>query len=369
MGQTVVRRRLLSALLLAWLVVPAPALAHQSDSRIVTSVESVTQALPAGVVVEARAGISAQLVAANPTSTPLEVLARGGEPFLRISSAGVLANLASPDFYETSNPNGSTAGVPERVEREKGQAAPRFVQISRSSSWGWYDHRLHPRTYQAPGDATRAAVLARFAIPLRYGGTTVTAEGTVTFRPLLGAFQLGAEQVPAGLSADVLQGRLPGLLLRVEPGRSVTVAGRDGEPFLRFGPGGSEVNTASRTYVEDKQARGQPVPPPGGPPRWEPVAASSYSWLDERLRYPDDAPPEAALRAQRPTELSRWAVPVTVDGVPATIAGAVRWVPLAAQGDAPVRDGGVPGAAVVGAFAALVLAVALVLVRRRSRAD
>ena len=335
----------------------------------------MSPSLPAGVVIEARAGIAAQIVAANPTSTPLDVLARGGEAFLRISSAGVLANLESPDFYETSNPNGSVAGVPERVKRAGGRSAPRFVQLSRGSSWGWYDHRLHPRTYQAPGDLARSATVARFAIPLRYGTTSVTANGQVAFQPLLGAFRLDTAAVPDGLTADLLQGRLPGLLVSAKEGTEATVLGRDGEPFLRFGARGVEVNEASRTHVEDRQARGQDVQPPGSAPRWKLVGGASYSWLDARLRYPSDAPPQEALRAPTSTVVQDWSIPVVLAGRPAALTGVIRWVPTSVEtraDDTGSAEGGPnssgPGRAVGLAGAGLLLLLgAVAVIRLRAR--
>lgn len=377
MNRTAVARRTAVLISLSlWLCAgTGTATAHQGDSRIVTSVEAVSPALPAGVVVESRAGIAAQLVAANPTSTPLDIIARGGEAFLRISSAGVQANLNSPDFYETSNPNGSTAGVPERVKRSGGRLAPSFVQVSSGSSWGWYDHRLHPRNYQAPTDVARAATLARFEIPLRYGTQAVTAVGRVTFQPLLGAFRLDTAEVPDGLSADVLQGRLPGLLLSAKEGTQATVLGRDGEPFLRFGPSGAEINEASRTHVEDRQARGLDVPPPGGQPRWKAVGGTSYSWLDARLRYASDAPPPEALRSSTATDVQDWSIPVLLAGQPAAVTGVIRWVPtrLEGSGKAPAQstgssgrdDGPAPVAWLAGAGLLLLAAIAAIRLRGR----
>lgn len=358
------------ALLLALLVTIATvgaagtAAAHSADPRLVTTVDAAEPVLPGGVVVEARAGIAAQLVADNPTSTPLDVLGDDGAPFLRLSAAGVQGNLTSPDFFRTSNPNGSAAGAPAGAV---GAGSPRWVLLSAGSSWGWYDHRLHPRALPAPADPTRPAVLARFTVPLRYGAQEVQVSGSVRFVPLRGAFRVDPPQPLAGVTADVLQGRLPGLLLRVEDGRVVEVVGRDGEPFLRFGPVRNEVNQASRTYVEDKQARGEQVAQAGRTPRWVSLDQPSYSWLDDRLRYPSDAPPAVAERAAGPTQVGRWSVPITVDGRSAALAGALSWVP--AEGAATPRAAS-PGSGTwwwwAGASGLLVLAGVLLLRRRRA---
>ena len=55
------------------------------------------------------------------TAEPLEVLAAGGEPFLRVSSGGVLANLASPDWYSTATPEGDPQTTRPPRQRRWGQ--------------------------------------------------------------------------------------------------------------------------------------------------------------------------------------------------------------------------------------------------------
>lgn len=339
-----------------------PADAHSSDPRIVTTVEKVAPALPGDVVIQARAGIASQLVAANPTDVPLEVLGRDGAPFLRLSRNGVEANVASPDFYETSNPNGSLAGVPAAV-RASPAASARWVRISDGDSWGWYDHRLHPASYPVPTDQRIPAVLARFEVPFRYGTTPVTATGQIGFRPLLGGLRVDSPEPLAGIAVDVLQGRLPGLLLRVTTAESVLVRGRDGEPFLRVAGRGVEVNLASRTYVEDRQARGEQAGPPAVDARWMVVGGTTYSWLDARLRYEQDAPNGDVRSSGQVTTLRRWSVPVEVDGAKEQIAGTISWVPVAGLGTEPrERERGISVPKVV--IAAGIGLVALLLVQR-----
>lgn len=306
----------LSVVLLA--VPAAPALAHEADPRIVTTIDEVTPALPAVVVVQVQANVAAQLVVANPTSTVLEAVGTGDRPFLRISSAGVFGDIASEDFLRTTNPNGALPKV------TTGPA--RWVQLSAGNSWGWYDHRLHPRDLPAPADTQRASRLAGFEVPLAYGGQRHVVRGSVSFRPLLGAFQVSADPAAAPLVVQALPGRLPGVFLS-DPGLApLTVLGRDGEPFLRFGPRGVEVNRNSRTHVEDRQARGIAAGPPSPTPAFELVGpgASSYTWLDARLRYPEEPPAPSVLSAPAPTVVSRWQVPLVGGGA---LTGTVSWVP------------------------------------------
>ena len=352
--------------LLVALAGPAPALAHESDPRIVTTLTEVVPALPEDVVVQVQAGIATQLVADNPTDAPLEVLGRDGRAFLRLSAAGVFADVATEDFFTTSNPNGA---APARAA----QATPRWVRISAGSSWGWYDHRLHPAAAVAPEDDERPTRLGEFGVPLRYGGTSVAVRGRVDFRPLLGSFLVSADPAPTGLSVQALPGRLPGVFLTAPAG--TTVLGRDGEPFLRFTPAGVEVNTRSRTHVEDRAARGELVEPPAPGAAFRLVApgARAYTWLDARLRYPDDLPPQDVLRAGEPTVVRSWEVPVQVGGAAEQLTGDVTWVPeasAAAQVSGRSPDSGdgllLP---LLGGGALLVLLCAGVAVRNRRGAQ
>ena len=363
-----VRTPWLVLLLLLAAVVGAPAAAaHEADPRIFTTIEAVVPALPDEVVVQAQAGIATQLVASNPTPTVLEVIGTEGRPFLRISSAGVLADVGGEEFFTTSNPNGgapSTAGGP-----------PRWVQISEGSSWGWYDHRLHPQAVRAPADAQRAATLAEVAVPLRYGEQEVTVRGTVRFQPMLGSYVVSADPAPQSLTADVLPGRLPGIFLSAPPDRDVVVLGRDGEPFLRISDAGVEVNVRSRTHVEDRQARGEQAGPPSTTPDYELVAPGerSYTWLDTRLRAPADLPAGEVLLAGEPTVVEEWEVPLEVDAQPARLTGDVTWVPepdaaaQVASSAAPVERERLVWPYVLGSVVLVVGLAALALRRRTSR--
>ena len=299
------------------------------------------------------ANLAAQLVVDNATDVPLEVLGGTGQPFLRISRGGVFGNLGSPDFFATASPNGSPA---------RASGDDRFVRLSAGSSWGWYDHRLHPFMVTAPPDPRRVSRLASFEVPLRYGGAATTVRGHLEFRPLLGQFDSTVTSAPAGLAASVLQGRLPGLFVTVTA--PLTVLGRDGEPFLRSDGHVLSVNTASRTYVEDQQARGAAVAPPGVAARWKALPGMTLTWLDERLRYPSAAPPRAALGKPVPSTVGTWTIPVRLAGSTSALTGQMRWVPSVdarSGGSSSLRRWGFAG------LAALLLITAAAAVRRRRR--
>ena len=365
-----IRRLALCCLLLLLGVLVPPAAAHEADPRVVTTLDEVVPPLPAQVVVQVQAGIATQLVADNPTATVLEVLGTRGRPFLRISSAGVLADVEAEEFFTTSNPNG---GAPGGASQE---GPPRWVRISAGTSWGWYDHRLHPDALPAPQDEQRAAELGEFEVPLRYGAEDVVLRGTVGFRPLQGSFTVSADPAPAGLAVQALPGQLPGVFLSAEPGTQVEVEGRDGEPFLRITDAGVEVNERSRTHVEDRLARGTPAGPPSTEPAFRLVApdARSYTWLDARRRDPADLPPEQALRAQQPTEVEQWRVPVRLGGRSQALTGAITWVPEQ-QAAAQVAGRAEPAAGrsllpyALGGAALVVLAGTVLLLRTRRGAQ
>jgi hypothetical protein len=50
---------------------------------------------------------------------------------------------------------------------------------------------------------------------------------------------------------------VPALFLVNRGAEPVVVTGRDGEPFLRLGPNGAEVNRRSPTWADDARAQGR----------------------------------------------------------------------------------------------------------------
>ena len=161
------------------------------------------------------------------------------------------------------------------------------------------------------------------------------------------------------------------MFLSAQPGVEVAVQGRDGEPFLRITDAGVEVNVRSRTHVEDRAARGQAVDPPATAPEFRLLGpgARSWTWLDARLRYPADLPPQPALSADGPTRLQTWEVPAEVDGRPAALSGAISWVPEASaaasvRGEQEEAEAGSRLPYALGA-AVLVLGGAVLVLRRR----
>jgi hypothetical protein len=352
------------------IVVPSATAHSYTDPALRTVLDGIAPTvLPAGVRVVVAPSIVDELIVTNTTSTPLEVLALGGEPFLRISSAGVEANLASPDWYSTATPEGGPI-PPMDVLRDKGRGKPRWALVSRTGAWSEFDSRLRPPAAPTAAQRTagREAALAVWTIPLRYGAVTTAATGHVLFSPIRGGLTVAVTKTPAALTANALQGELPGIFLRVPAGREVVVEGRDGQPYLRFRGGVVEASTTSRSYVEDQEARGH-APEPAG--HWTQVGRGlSYSWLDGRLRFPSDLPSEQILSRRTASVVGQWRVPVTVDAVAGSVDGTITWVPRkAALATVGVRTSSPGGSAwwsyAAGGAGALVLVGALLLRHRR----
>ena len=321
------------ALVLAWLAgAPAgPAPAHEGIPGLTNQLDAVEPPLP-GVSIQVVASVADQLVVANPTATPLIVLADSGEPFLRIDGSGVEANESSPSWYQSNDPTG-TEPVPPDATPDR---PPRWVRISVDASWGWFDHRLHAAAVTAPPPAKRgvAVHLADWVIPMRYGDESVRVVGHRQYRlptGFLTAQIVDSHPIP-GLRVGVLGGSVPALFLSDDSAAVVTMVGQAGEPFARFGPSGAEVNEASPTWRLTAESYGQAPAGLVGPavtPRWrriDPVAR--LSWLEPRARYGPGEPPEPIQRRSRPTVLVRWQLPLVLGaGTRVQIAGETLWVP------------------------------------------
>lgn len=347
-------------------VAPLPAAAHSEIPGFRNVLDDVSPALP-GVRIQVVTSAAAQLVVENPTATPLEIVAEGGEGFLRIAASGVEANLASPDWYRSATPEGdgrvpSTAVV---------GAAPNWVRISSESTWGWFDHRLHAkRAVQAPvGTEDGTVRLGSWTVPARYGTEAVTIAGHREFFRPPGRFRAVLTQQVEGVRAGVVDGTVPAVSLTVPSGRTLVVLGEEGEPMVRVGADGPEGNLASPTWLLTAASRGTT---PNGPvgadvvPRWESLGGgSTLTWLEPRARYPDSLPPKAVLDSGETEVVVRWELPVDLDGERASLSGTTSWVPQ--SGDEPRPDfGGAPIAIAVGVASAAFTAILLLRNRRRS---
>ncbi len=325
------------AVVVAVVTLPAPpAAAHSSDPSVRPVLDAVQPALP-GVTVQIAASVTAQLVVANPTPTPLSVLDGDGQPFLRIGPEGVLANRSSPWWYLTNSPNGD-ASIP--ADAQPG-APPRWERVSAEPAWGWFEHRLHPAPQGVPPDVSRThrlTTLARWSVPFDYGGQPVGVSGRIVYEPVRGAVTTrlrGTTRPFRDVEVQLAPGRVPALFLANRSAEPVVVTGRDGEPFLRVGPNGADVNRRSPTWADDARAQGQDltvsaaVVDPTAPPDWAPVAgAQTYSWLEFRGLYEHDRPPRRILEGGKTAVLRAWTVPLEHGGRRVELRGETVWKPV-----------------------------------------
>jgi hypothetical protein len=364
------------ALLVAW--APADAGAHGEASPLVRSVVDRIEPRPKGVTIQPVRGPAAQVLLRNRTGEALEVLDRSGRAFLRVGPRGVEGNLASPDWYASGNPDGR--GVPGGVG-----GPPRWRLVSRRSEWTYYEHRLHPGTVRLPREARgarRPVRLSGFVVPLRHGRRPLRVVGHLEFRPVRGSvlpvLRSGAQPLP-GVTAAILPGPFPVVLLQNTGRRPVTVLGRAGEPFARVGPRGVEVNQRSPSHVDELRLRGElprVAADPDAAPVWRKVkAVPSFTWTEHRARYALEQPPDEVVRAERRVRLLSWSVPLRAGGREAELRGTTDWVPTEASG-VPLEGseegpgGGVPAgllALLAGTAAAAGAALAARMRRRPGR--
>ena len=311
-----------------------PAGAHESDPTVHPVIDAVDPPV-AGVTVQIATSVTAQLVVSNPTPTPVSVLDVNDEPFLRIGPDGVFANKASPWWYLTNSPDGD-ATVPADAHRG---AAARWEQVSTEPAWGWFEHRLHPKARRAPPDVVRThttRTLARWSVPFSYGAQPFAVKGRIVYEPVRGAVTArlrGPVQPFPDVGVQLAPGRVPALFLVNRGAEPVVVAGQDGEPFVRVGPNGAEVNRRSPTWADDARAQdltaAAAVVDPTAPPDWAPVAAGTgYSWLEFRGLYERDRPPRRVVDAGKTAVLHRWTVPLEQGGRRVELRGETVWKPV-----------------------------------------
>lgn len=349
----------LATVLAVVLAVAPPAAAH-GGAETVPVLEGVTPELPGGVeLTVAGTAVAALLELQVSGDTTVEVPDRAGSPWLRVGPAGVEVDAGVAETYRSTNPEGG--GVPAEVA--SGMRPRRWVQVSSTPRWAWFEHRLHPGGGQSA---------ASWEVPLRVDGAAHLARGAVEqVPPATGRVTAALRSpAPAGVAVDVLPGLVPGVLVRLDGAEEVVVRGTAGEPYLRFTADGVTVNVRSETYRNTELARGSTGIDALAPARgveWQPASATpSYAWPEPRARAPLDLPDDV-LTSERPQDLLTWEVPLEVDGRAVALAGVTRWTPGTGVPTPAGEGGGPPWGALAAAGAAV--AAGAVAVRRRRRAD
>jgi len=167
-----------------------------------------------------------------------------------------------------------------------------------------------------------------------------------------------------GLSVEVLE-FADRLLLRNHTGKTVTVYGYSGEPYVRVLPdGAAEQNMRSpAVYLNTNFYANVTVPPSANasaPPRWEGVERTGqFEWHDHRIHWMSPVTPPEVKDTSKRTKIFSWSVPIKIGTQPGSINGELFWVPESSKAST--------GA--IAALIAIVLGGALLVfvVRRRRR--
>ncbi len=305
------------------------------------------------------------------TSTSREtvsVLDPTGRPFLRFTPSGVEADYGARAWHE-----GNVSAVPGRVvsSHVTPDSPPEWRPVTATPTWSWFDARIRPERALLSPQLIQANVATRlrdFEIPIRVGEQPGRITGYLEFEPRNGVYRhtiLTDSRPVAGLEVEEVLGRtVPTLALDNQTGETITILGRDGEPFARLTGEVVEANLASPTWVEVSQSN-RVVPTvradASAPPQWQRISEGRrWSWPDFRSRPPDTELPPTALTKGGSVVVKRWAIPLEVGSRRVEIRGFTEFVPL--NGGANRSASGLP----LAAFALVVVAVAaLLLVRAR----
>ena len=142
--------------------------------------------LAPGVRIALVPGRAASFLLQSDAQEPVTVLGRDGEPFVRLSPAGVEANLHSATFADAARLRG---GASLALEPDA-DAAPRWERLTTTPSYGWVDLRT---AYPEDGVSEQVlkggkrVELLRWAVPVRIGAAedapVVRVEGVTEWKP------------------------------------------------------------------------------------------------------------------------------------------------------------------------------------------
>jgi len=161
--------------------VPQPKRTGTLSARLLSTSE-----LAPGVRIALVPGRVASFLLQSDAREPVTVLGRDGEPFVRLSPAGVEANLHSATFADAARLRG---GASLALEPDA-DADPHWERLTATPSYGWVDLRTAYPEGDVPEKVAKGgkrAELLRWAVPVRIGAgaaaTVVRVEGVTEWKP------------------------------------------------------------------------------------------------------------------------------------------------------------------------------------------
>lgn len=173
--------------LLAVVTLASPASAHAADAPSATdyrtTLATVSPAVDGVQLQVVENGSRLELRSTNRQA--VLVLGYSGEPYLRITPAGVWTNVRSPATWINQTIDGKV--TPPAGATIDATATPRWTKLSAEPVIRWHDHRTHwmsaapPAAVAAAPDVPRR--LANWQVALRVGAAPVSVTGHLDYLP------------------------------------------------------------------------------------------------------------------------------------------------------------------------------------------
>ncbi|HEU0195934.1 MAG TPA: hypothetical protein VFQ88_01790 [Nevskiaceae bacterium] len=286
------------------------------------------------ITVQLRFTLAPEVLVENKSSHTLVIYDQHHVPFIRIGPQGVDANLTSPAWYESRQPEGNPSLPPQVHDGAK----PKWAQVSKNHFFGWFDRRISIGEIKIPPAVVAARKLAEFShwqIPVAFNGKQMRLSGQFVYiPPATGHFEsrlLSSSWNPyKGVTVSLTPGRQPAIFLSNHTGKAIVVYGRDGGPFLRIGPDHVEANLRSPSWQQLHPAGEDRTDiDSAATPRWHRIAGGSqYAWIDFRAGYRRLLPPPAAETAHHSAVVRTWKIPLRIGEQASVIEGETLWVPF-----------------------------------------
>jgi hypothetical protein len=172
----------LALALLALLVVPVVALAHEGNPNYLSQIDAVTPATP-GVTVEVL-NRDDRLLLHNTSGKDVVIEGYDGEPYARVRADGTVEVNTRSEAYYLNEDRFANVEVPEGIE-----GPPQWKEVGRAGRFEWHDHRAHWMGKTTPPQVTDPSVRTKvfdWKVPLEIDGAGGSIGGTLFWTPLPG---------------------------------------------------------------------------------------------------------------------------------------------------------------------------------------